>query len=74
MPRSGSGVCVSRSPRYARLMTHSIIPMGAALLCVSACVTPVPALPDTLTLPGDYSLIWADEFEQDGLPEDQNWA
>ena len=74
MPRSGSGVCVSRSPRYARLMTHSIIPMGAALLCVSACVTPVPALPDTLTLPGDYSLVWADEFEQDGLPEDQNWA
>ncbi len=74
MPRSGSGVCVSRSPRYARLMTHSIIPMGAALLCVSACVTSVPALPDTLTLPGDYSLVWADEFEQDGLPEDQNWA
>lgn len=74
MPRSGSGVCVLRASRYPRFMTRSIISIGAGLLCLTACATQSPALPDTLTLPSDYTLIWADEFEQGGLPDDQNWA
>ena len=29
---------------------------------------------ERLTLPDGYQLVWADEFETDGLPDETNWA
>ena len=31
------------------------------------------AAPESM-IPADYSLVWADEFDKDGLPDDSKWA
>lgn len=55
-------------------MKRSILSVPAILLAVTACVAAPPVLPDTLAVPADYTLVWADEFDQDGLPNEDNWA
>lgn len=55
-------------------MTRSILPACAGALLVSACATQAPSLSETLTLPEGYSLVWADEFGIDGLPDPAKWS
>ena len=77
MPHSGSGVCVSGWLGYGWRMTRLILPVFTGLLFISSCVTQVaetPKMPESLSIPTGYALVWADEFEQDGLPNEQNWA
>lgn len=54
---------------------------GLALTLISAlagCATQPDAssalLPDSLLKPAGYSLVWADEFEQDGQPDESRWT
>ena len=41
----------------------------AAVLMPTACNTA-----PTSNAPADYSLVWADEFDKDGLPDPKNWV
>ncbi|MEL6724144.1 MAG: glycoside hydrolase family 16 protein [Pseudomonadota bacterium] len=45
-------------------------------LLVGATLTGCTSLPeyDQLSLPEGYALVWADEFETDGLPDETRWA
>ena len=54
------------------LMKKSIITL--AVLALTACATPTTTLPNTLSVPDDYSLVWADEFNSAGLPDASKWA
>ena len=64
-------------------MTTQSIPARApclvALLACGACFaadTPVgaaPTAPETLAVPADYKLVWADEFDTPGLPDPARW-
>ena len=54
----------------------SFIVSGAALLSCCAArsnVTP-PELPQSLTKPEGYALVWSDEFNMDGLPDPARWT
>ncbi|MEL7109206.1 MAG: glycoside hydrolase family 16 protein [Pseudomonadota bacterium] len=51
----------------------SIVFSGLATAMTSCADTPEP-LPQTLSLPDNYSLVWADEFETDGLPDPTKWG
>ncbi|MEL7541988.1 MAG: glycoside hydrolase family 16 protein, partial [Pseudomonadota bacterium] len=55
------------------MMRFSFALSGLAI-AVASCATPAPALPDRLALPADHTLVWADEFETDGLPDPAKWA
>lgn len=54
-------------------MTRSILLGCAVSVFTSACATEAPAVPDTLSVPAGYALVWADEFDREGLPDAQNW-
>ena len=43
-------------------------------LAISSCASPPESLPETLSLPDGYALVWADEFETDGLPDPTRWG
>jgi len=34
----------------------------------------MPIMPDALAVPDSYALIWADEFDRDGLPDPTRWT
>lgn len=50
---------------------------GLAGLVLSACMTPQntlsASLDNNLSVPEDYQLVWADEFETAGLPDASKW-
>ena len=43
-------------------------------MATSSCVTAAPVLPDELTLPAGYTLVWADEFDTEGQPDPTKWG
>lgn len=45
------------------------LPAAAALATASA-----PAIADTLSVPPAYHLVWSDEFDTPGLPDDTKWT
>lgn len=50
---------------------------AASLLAVGLLAAAVPAFADEsarLERPADYRLVWADEFDRDGLPDPARWA
>ena len=51
-------------------------PLALALIgCVGATAADTPATePVALTLPADYKLVWADEFDTPGLPDPAHWS
>ena len=42
-------------------------------LTLSGCTTQAQ-MPATLSVPDGYTLVWSDEFDQDGLPDPTRWA
>ena len=47
--------------------------LGLILAPLAGCAnTPTP--PATLSVPSDHNQVWADEFDQDGLPDPTRWA
>lgn len=56
-------------------MTHTRLFILGLLACTAldACATPPTPLPDTLSVPDGYSLVWADEFDAAGLPDAARW-
>ncbi|MFN3387916.1 MAG: family 16 glycosylhydrolase [Allosphingosinicella sp.] len=58
-------------------MRHRAPAFAAAAFLLAACATAeAPPAPDTAALapPPGYSLVWADEFDRDGLPDPARWA
>ncbi len=47
------------------------VPLAAAL---TGLATSTPAAADWLGVPAGYQLVWADEFNTDGLPDPAKWA
>lgn len=68
----GLGACtVSTAP-----LTHEVAPIVAP--AVTTATTPIAAAPKTAGLarlapPSGYTLVWADEFDRDGLPDASRW-
>lgn len=54
-------------------MTRYAPALALSTFFVSSCVSAPPPL-EPLLLPDDYALVWADEFEEDGLPDPTRWA
>lgn len=52
----------------------STLPVLPALLAGAAAATPPPAGHPPLVMPAGYQLVWADEFDRDGLPDPGKWA
>lgn len=57
--------------------TAAVLTLTLALT-LSACASAaqprsLAPLPETLTKPAGYTLVWADEFDQDGLPHPGRW-
>jgi beta-glucanase (GH16 family) len=54
--------------------------LAAALVALAGCQSAGPATPPAtaadapLALPADYRLVWADEFNADGLPDPTKWV
>ena len=48
----------------------------SGLASLTACTAMTPTPPDTapLTVPAGYRLVWADEFDQPGLPDPTRWV
>ncbi|MEL6416005.1 MAG: glycoside hydrolase family 16 protein [Pseudomonadota bacterium] len=48
---------------------------GLALLSIAltGCATATP-MPQMLSVPDGYKLVWSDEFDHDGLPDPTRWA
>ena len=42
--------------------------------CASSSKPSTPELPQSLSKPAGYSLIWSDEFDTDGLPDAARWT
>jgi beta-glucanase (GH16 family) len=60
-----------RTLHTKRLMAfgcHTAIAAGALSMAA------VPAAAATLSVPAGYRLVWADEFDRDGLPDSAKWA
>lgn len=55
-------------------MIQNLLLLGTAALTLSACASAPAAMPERLAQPAGYSLVWADEFDQDGLPDATRWA
>ena len=57
---------------------HKIIPAAATLSFLLAACEQVPTeqavAPEMLELPEGYELVWSDEFDVDGLPDESKWA
>jgi beta-glucanase (GH16 family) len=49
-----------------------LVAAGCAAM-LSGCTSPPPAA-GNLAVPAGYRLVWADEFERDGLPDPARWA
>lgn len=48
--------------------------LSCGALALAGCTTSTPPLPESLTVPADYTMVWADEFDTDGLPDASRWA
>jgi beta-glucanase (GH16 family) len=57
-------------------MKHLILALAWAVGLAGCAAAPTrPAGPDTrLTVPAGYTLVWGDEFDRDGLPDERRWA
>lgn len=59
--------------------THQVIAIVGLHVALAACSNqtpaPAPAI-DTVRpeIPAEYQLVWADEFDKDGLPDPSKWA
>lgn len=52
----------------------SALLVGFAALCASpSASSQVPAQPEPHHAPAGYDLVWADEFDEDGLPDPSRW-
>jgi beta-glucanase (GH16 family) len=47
---------------------------ASAAMAATGMTATTPAQPDALALPPGYQLVWADEFDRDGLPDPAKWA
>lgn len=50
--------------------------LSALVACVASAASAQPAAPaqSELAVPAGYQLVWADEFDRDGLPDPAKWA
>lgn len=48
--------------------------LSCTAITLTACASSAPILPETLSIPTDYALVWADEFDHSGLPDPARWA
>lgn len=55
-------------------ITWPVLALTAGLGACATAPTPVPPAAPTLALPGHYRLVWADEFDQPGLPDPARWV
>jgi beta-glucanase (GH16 family) len=56
------------------MSSHKTVrPLAAALLLTLACAAPT-ARAEPFAPPAGYKLVWADEFEVDGLPDPAKWG
>lgn len=53
-------------------MTRMTFGAMLAGMTLAGCTTTISY--ETLTLPEDYALVWADEFDTEGLPDATRWA
>jgi beta-glucanase (GH16 family) len=66
-----------RSLRTQRFFAFGCLTaFAASVLSLAACAPVQRAAPSaaTLAVPASYHLVWADEFERDGLPDPAKWA
>jgi beta-glucanase (GH16 family) len=63
-----------RTPRLFAFGCHTAF--AASVLSLAACAPVQKAAPSAaaLAVPAGYHLVWADEFERDGLPDPAKWA
>lgn len=54
-------------------MTRIASGLTLTALALTSCATAAP-LPETLAVPESYALVWADEFETEGLPDPARWT
>lgn len=54
-------------------MAHLSGGVAGLALALGLSAVPTAAAPDRLRVPDGYRLVWADEFETDGLPDPARW-
>jgi beta-glucanase (GH16 family) len=69
----------TRPSRLASRLAATTAAVAALLLTACSALPPAPMAvapnpAQTLAPPGGYQLVWADEFERDGLPDPTRWA
>ena len=67
------GTCRGECCGYGFEMNKIGSPLALLAIALTGC-TSTPPLPETLSVPSEYTLVWSDEFDQDGLPDATRWA
>jgi beta-glucanase (GH16 family) len=70
---------ITRPSRLASRLAATTAAVAALLLTACSALPPAPLAvapnpAQTLAPPAGYQLVWADEFERDGLPDPSRWA
>ena len=52
-------------------MTKNLVLLGGSMLALASCATTIP---QPTHIPEGYALVWADEFDGEGLPDPDHWT